>query len=139
MAFEAGKNVLLAVSDGAASPTNFVDVAGQQETSWVPETVTDDITDKTNDGWGSSLNVLREGVINCSGKANWPDTTGLEVIDTAWRTGVDVEAQITFNLTGKKYYGFFQVTNFQIEGPVRGATAYTIQLRNNGPLTHAAS
>ena len=139
MAFEKGKEVLLAVSDGAESPTNFINVAGQQDTNWVPETTTDDITDKTNDGWESTLQVLHAGVITCSGKANWPDTTGLDLIDVAWRTQVDIEAQITFNLTGKKYVGFWQVTDLQIQGPVRGATGYTLTLRNSGPLTHFAS
>jgi TP901-1 family phage major tail protein len=139
MAFEKGKEVLLYVSDGAESPTNFTAVAGQQDTNWVPETTTDDITDKTNDGWESTLQVLHAGVITCSGKAKWPDTTGLELLDTAWRTQVDIEAQIVFNTTGKKYTGFFQVTDLQFQGPVRGATAYTLTLRNNGPLTHAAA
>jgi TP901-1 family phage major tail protein len=139
MAFEQGKNVLLYVSDGAESPSSFVAVAGQQDTNWVPETTTDDITDKTNDGWESTLQVLHAGVVNCSGKANWPDTNGLELVENAWRLQLDVEAQIVFNATGKKYYGFWQVTDFQIQGPVRGATAYTFTLRSNGPLTHAAS
>ena len=139
MAFEKGKEVLLAVSDGAESPTNFINVAGQQDTNWVPETTTDDITDKTNDGWESTLQVLHAGVVNCSGKCKWPDTLGLELVDTAWRDQLDIEAQIVFNVTGKKYTGFWQVTDLQIQGPVRGATAYTFTLRNNGPLTHAAS
>ena len=45
MAFEKGKEVLLAVNAGIGSPTVFVNVAGQQDTNWVPETTTDDITD----------------------------------------------------------------------------------------------
>jgi predicted secreted protein len=52
MAKESGVNVLLQVSDGAASPTNFITVAGQQSTEFVGDTETDDITDKSHSGPG---------------------------------------------------------------------------------------
>ena len=86
MAKESGVNVLLQVSDGAASPTNFITVAGQQSTEFVGDTETDDITDKSHSGWGSTLNVLRRGTVNCQGKADWPDTTGLPGGIPSWST-----------------------------------------------------
>ena len=140
MAYEAGKNVVLYVANpNNPSPSEFAAIAGQQDTNWVPETTTDDVTDKTNEGWESTLQVLHAGVVNCSGKCNWPDTTGLDYVDTAWRGLLDIEAYIVFNSSGKKYTGYWQVTDLQIQGPVRGATAYTLTLRNNGPLTYSAS
>jgi TP901-1 family phage major tail protein len=140
MAFEAGKEVILAVGDpNNASPTDFQNVAGQQDTSWVPDTVTDDITDKTNTGWESTLQVLHAGVINCSGKVNWPDTNGLDRVRAAWQDLLDIEAQITLASTGQKYFGNFQVTAFSIEGPVRGATGYSFTLRSSDAITYAAT
>lgn len=139
MAKEPGTKVLLQVSSG--SPTNFVTVAGQQDTEWVPETVTDDVTDKDNTGWGSSLSVLKNGVINCEGVAVWPDTNGLDAIRAAWDTDppADIECKIILNETGANYIGNFQVTSFNISGSHTRATRYSVSLRNNGPLTYAAS
>lgn len=139
MAKEAGTNVLLYVSDGSASPTSFVAVAGQQNTTFQGDTTTDDITDKTHSGWSSTLNVLRGGTVNVSGKADWPDTTGLDEVRDSWENGNDIEGQIVLNSTGSKYTGFFQVTAFQVDGAHNNATNYSFTLQNNGPLTYAAS
>ena len=137
MAKEAGTNVLLQVSAG--SPTEFVTVAGQQSTEFVPGTETDDITDKANTGWGSTLNVLRRGIVNCQGKADWPDTNGLDAIRNAWENGDDIEAKIIFNVAGANYRGFWQITAFNISGTHLNATEYNLTLENNGPLVYAAS
>ena len=137
MAKESGIHVLLAVSDG--SPTAFVTVAGQQNTEFVGETETDDVTDKSQQGWGSTLNVLRRATVNCQGKADWPDTAGLEVIRTAWQSGSDVECRLALNAAGANYSGLFQVTSFNISGTQSDATEYAFTLANNGALTYAAS
>ena len=137
MAKESGINVLLQVSTG--SPTAFVTVAGQQSTEFVGDTETDDITDKGQSGWGSTLNVLRRGTINASGKADWPDTTGIDVIRTAWEGGTDVEAKAILNAAGAHYRGSWQVTSFNISGAQNNATEYSFTLQNNGALTYAAS
>ena len=112
MAKEAGVNVLLQVADGSGSPTTFVTLAGQQSTEFVGDTETDDITDKSQQGWGSTLNVLRNGSVSAQGKADWPDTLGLEVIRIAWETGADVEVKLILNKAGAHYRGHFQVTAF---------------------------
>ena len=139
MAKEAGVNVLLQVSDGQQSPTNFVTVAGQQSTEFVGDTETDDITDKSQSGWGATLSVLRRGTINASGKADWPDTTGIDLVRQAWEAGNDIEAKAILNASGAHYRGFWQVTSFNISGAQNNATEYSFTLQNNGQLTYAAS
>ncbi len=137
MAKEAGTNVLLQVSAG--SPTAFVTVAGQQSTEFSPDTETDDITDKSQTGWGSSLNTLRRGVVNVSGKADWPDLLGLDALRSNWEAGTDIEAKIIFNAAGANYTGFWQVTSFNISGTHTNATEYSATLNNNGALVYSAS
>ena len=137
MAKESGVNVLLQISSG--SPTDFKTVAGQQSTEFVGDTETDDITDKSQNGWGSTLNVLRRGTINCSGKADWPDTDGLDAIRAAWEGGTDVEGKAILNAAGAHYRGGWQVTSFNVSGAQNNATEYSFTLQNNGELTYAAS
>ena len=103
------------------------------------DTETDDITDKSQQGWSSTLNVLRNGTVNAQGKADWPDSLGLEVIRVAWETGADVEAKLVLNKAGAHYRGNFQVTQFNVSGAQNNATDYAITLQNNGALTYAAS
>ena len=139
MGKESGTKVLLQVSDGAASPTNFVTVAGQQNTEFVGDSETDDITDKSHSGWGSTLNVLRRGTVNCSGKADWPDTSGLDLVRTAWQGGNDIEGKVILNNAGAHYVGFWQVTSFNVSGTHTTATEYNFTLQNNGELSYSAS
>ncbi len=137
MAKEAGTKVLLQVSAG--SPTEFVTVAGQQNTEFVGDAETDDITDKAQAGWGSTLNVLRRGTINVSGKADWPDLAGLDAIRAAWEGGTDIECKLLVNVAGGNYSGFFQVTSYNTSGTHLNATEYSATLQNNGPLAWNAS
>lgn len=139
MAKEAGKNVLLYVSDGTGSPTAFVAVAGQQSTEMNIASESDDITDKAHSGWGSVLTVLNKMTITAQGKADWPDTTGLEVIRAAWHSLTNIEAKIVLASTGAHYRGFFRVTAFNISGTHLNATPYSITLENNGVPTYSAS
>lgn len=137
MAKEAGRFVLLQVSTG--SPTGFVTLAGQQQTELAGGTESDDITDKSHAGWASTLNVLRRATVTSSGKADWPDAVGLDVIRAAWEAGGDVECKLLLNAAGAHYRGAFQVTRFNVSGTHTNATAYTLTLVNNGPLAYGAS
>jgi predicted secreted protein len=137
MAKEAGRFVLLQVSTG--SPTGFVTVAGQQSTEFSGGTQTDDTTDKSAQGWGSTLNVLRNATVNAQGKANWPDLTGLDLIRAAWEAGSDIECKLLLNSSGAHYRGFFQVTQFNVSGTHSNATEYSLALANNGALTYSAT
>ncbi len=138
MAKESGINVILQVSDGG-SPTSLVTVAGQQNTEFVGDSETDDITDKAQSGWGSTLNVLARGTVNCSGKADWPDLTALDLVRAAWEARTDLEAKIILNAAGANYLGFWQVTSFNISGAFNNATEYSFTIQNNGELIYAAS
>lgn len=139
MAKESGTEVILQVSDGAGSPTAFVTVAGQQSTDFQGGTETDDITDKSHSGWGSTMTTLIRGTVNCSGKADWPDTTGLDVVRAAWQARSEVEGKIILNDAGAHYRGFWFVSDFNIEGTHTTATSYSFTLNNSGELTYAAS
>jgi TP901-1 family phage major tail protein len=137
MSKEAGTNVLLKVSAG--SPTSFATLAGQQVTEMTGPTETDDITDKDQQGWGSTLNVLRRMTINVRGKADWPDTTGLDIIRNAWENGTDVECQVVLNSSNSNYIGNFTVSSFNISGGFNNATEYNVTLENNGVMTYSAT
>ena len=139
MAKESGVKVLLQVSDPAQSPTAFVTVAGQQSTEFVGETETDDITDKSQQGWGATLNVLRRGTVNCQGKADWPDSDGLDKVRAAWEAGTDLECRLVLNDANANYTGLFQVTQFNVSGTQVNATEYNFTLASNGTLTYSAS
>jgi len=137
MAKEAGTNVLLQVSAG--SPTEFITVAGQQSTEFVGDVETDDITDKSHAGWGSTMNVLRRGTVNCQGKADWPDTNGLDAVRNAWENGNEIEAKIILNVAGSHYRGQFHVTQFNASGTHLNATEYNFTLQNAETLVYSAT
>lgn len=137
MAAEKGLNVLLKVSGG--SPTSYVAVAGQQSTNFTTENTAADITDKTNSGWSSTLQVLHGATITCSGVPIWPDTDGLDVIRSNWTAQTDVDCQIVLNSSNSNYTGVFQVTSFDITGEHTDATKYSFTLQNNGVLTYSAT
>ncbi len=137
MAKESGVHVLLAVSEG--SPISYVTVAGQQNTEFVGETETDDVTDKSQQGWGATLNVLRRATVTCQGKADWPDSSGLDAVRNAWQSGSDLQCRLTLNAAGANYTGLFQVTAFNVSGTQSDATEYGFTLANNGSLVFSAS
>jgi predicted secreted protein len=137
MAKESGTNVLLQVSTG--SPTSFVTVAGQQSTQWNGETETDDVTDKANNGWGSTLTTLIRGTVNVSGKCNWPDTNGMEILFAGWRDRANVECKLILDSAGKHYRGLMAVTAANVDGPHNGASSYSFTLQSAEQMTYAAS
>ena len=137
MAKEAGTNVLLYVSAG--SPTEWVVVAGQQSGEWTGETETDDITDKANNGWGSTLTTLIRGGVNVTGKADWPDTLGLEAIRAAWEARTTIECKLVLNSSGGHYFGFMSVTGFNISGTHTNATEYNVTLASAESMAWSAS
>ncbi len=138
MAMEVGTNVLLYVGDGG-SPTVFTALKGQQSGEFSGSNETDDITDKTHSGWGSTMNVLARATINVSGKTNWPDTTGIEPIRLAWQNRTTLECKLVFNAAGAHYRGFCHVTSFSISGTHLTATEYSFTMQNAEALVYAAS
>jgi predicted secreted protein len=138
MAQEVGTNVLLQVTDDA-SPTNFVTVAGQQTTAFTGNTETDDITDKTQQGWGATMNVLVRGQVTVQGKAVWPDLTGIDTLRVNWQARTSLECRLLLNAAGAHYRGLFFVTQFNISGAFNTATEYDVQLDNAEALIYAAS
>ena len=138
MAKEAGTNVLLQVED-QGSPGSYITLKGQQSTEYDGGTETDDITDKSQSGWGSTLNVLRNLTVTVQGKADWPDPDGIDVIRNSWENGTDINCKLLLNAAGSTYTAAFQVTTFNIGGTHLNASEYNFTLQNNGAATYAAS
>lgn len=138
MAKEPGTNVLLQVST-EASPTNFVTVAGQQTGSLTGNTETDDITDKAQQGWGSTMNVLVRAQVAVQGKADWPDLNGLDNLRSNWQARTSIECKLILNSAGGHYRGLFFVTQFNVSGAFNNATEYDVQLDNAEALVYASA
>ena len=138
MAKEPGTNVLLQITT-EASPTNFVTVAGQQTGSFTGNTESDDITDKSQQGWGSTMNVLVRAQVAVQGKADWPDLTGLDTLRSNWQNRTFLEAKLLLSAAGAHYRGLFSVTQFNINGAYNNATEYDVQLDNAEALVYSAT
>lgn len=135
---ESGTKVILKVGDGGTPTEVFTDLGGQQDTEMTGDSTTADITDKTNLGWGSTLNVLRNLNVTASGKVVWPDTAGLAALRVAWETGANINCELILNAAGDKYTAPFTVTSFNISGSHTDATMYNITLGNAGAPTYTA-
>lgn len=136
MAKEGGLNCVFQASAG--SPSSYVSLDGQRSTTFTGEGVNANTTDKNQQGWGSTQNVLRRGTVQIEGQPVWGDTI-LETIRSAWENGTDVDGQIVFDSAGKKYTGNWQVTAFDISADAEDITSYSITLQNNGALVYAAT
>jgi hypothetical protein len=107
---ESGQEVILQVSDGG-SPTNFVTLRCQQDTNYSFPIETDDVSCKGDGRVTSVLNVAFGFVVDVTGIMEWVPE------DPA----------------------FQQVTQFDLQGPIRGASRFTIQLTSNGAITSTFS
>lgn len=134
---ESGQNIILQVSDGG-SPTNFVTLRCQQDTNYSFPIETDDVSCKGDGRVTSSLNVAWGMVIDVTGIIEWvPEDPAFKIIRDAVRSGADIEFKAIWNEAGDFYQGFAQVTQFDIAGPIRGASRFTIQLTSNGSITNS--
>jgi TP901-1 family phage major tail protein len=142
MAKERGKNVLVKVDTGE-SPTVFASLSGQRNASVQINGNTIDTSDKTSDGWATSLAGLKNLTITCDGIAVWPDTLGLDRIRQAASANSDddavILARIVLNSGGAYYEALFSISNLQIDGPFDGATSYSFTLNNTNVPTYASS
>lgn len=133
---ESGVNVVLKVGDGGTPTETFTTLGGQQDTEMTGDTTTADITDKSNAGWGSTLNVLRNFNVTASGKAVWPDTAGFDALRTAWHGGNNVNCELILNAAGDKYTALMTITQFNVSGSHTDATSYNITLANAAAPTY---
>ena len=130
MAKEKGVNVLLQVSEDD-SPETFVSVAGQRDTRMQGAGNPIDTSDKTTEGWGTSLAGTRQITVTATGVANWPDTTGLDLIRSRWASGATIRAKIILNNSGAAYVFDAAITQLDIGGAFDGATEYSLTLQNS--------
>jgi TP901-1 family phage major tail protein len=136
---ESGQEVILQISDGG-SPTNFVTLRCQQDTNYSFPIETDDVSCKGDGRVTSVLNVAFGLVIDVTGIMEWvPEDPAFQIIRLAVASGADVEFKAIVNAAGDFYQGFAQVTQFDLQGPIRGASRFTIQLTSNGAITSTFS
>lgn len=139
---ERGKNVLLKVDTGV-SPTVFAALAGQKTCTLSINGSEIDTSDKTTDGWATSLAGLNKMTVDVSGVAVWPDSSGLELIRAAASADADADkiiaARAVLNAAGAYYQANWVITNFSIEGPFDGVTSYSFTMSITEAPTYAAS
>lgn len=132
MAAEPGLFVILKVGDGASPTEVFTTLPGQQNTTFGGATETADITDKSNNGWSSSMPTILNGNISVTGVAKWDSI--LERLTQAWLARTTVNMQLLENEDGEGWAGAFRVMRREITGEVRGATQYSMEFAPDGAL-----
>jgi hypothetical protein len=131
----AGTAILVEVLNVDESPTRWNAVGGQQDGSMEGESVVADISDKADDIWGASLQVLSRAQIQCSGVVVNPDRDGLDFIRTKWSTGTSISARIYSDDLTNYWLGEFFVSDFQEFGTALGAGEYSFTLDNVGVVS----
>ena len=132
MAAESGINVLLQVGPNPDdSPQVFTTLGGQQNTQLTINSATDDITDKSNQGWGGTLATLNNATITVSGVIDAADTI-FQRIRTVANARTPIRYRCLIDIAGDYYEGSFNVTSFEETGAHDGATRYSITLQNDG-------
>lgn len=132
----AGKNLLLKVDVSSGSPGSFVTLEGQQQGTFAGESELADITDKANEGWRSSLQVLHGGNIQIAGVHDFPESTTFQKIRQAWLNQTEITCRLYVNNLGNYWEGSFSVGPFQIEGAYNDAIRYSFTLNNTGALVY---
>jgi len=132
MAEQAGKNMLLYVSDGMSGWTAF---AGLRPTRIALNRETVDITNK------GSTNHFREllkaaGVKSCSfaGGGVFLDAAVDETVRADFFADTETDYRVLVPDFGT-FDGAFQITNLEFEGDYNTAVNFTIQLESAGDLT----
>jgi predicted secreted protein len=129
-----GTSVVLEIADNT-SPFQYQLVAGQQEGRFVGNSGRADITDKSQQGWGSFLQVTNRATVDISGVIENDDIAGLGAIRRAFRTRGPLRVRLTRNDTGDFYEGPFTTSNYRESGRYDGAGEYSFSLENVGPVT----
>jgi len=136
MAKEHGQKVLLQIED-PGTPGTYNTLSGQKDTRMQGAGNPIDASDKTDNGWGSTLTGTRNMTITATGNVNWPDTNGIDQLRQAWEAGTPLNCKIILNNAGNSYTGSFYVTAFDIGGSEQSPTEYSITLQNDGQPTYA--
>lgn len=130
MAIEDSLNCVLKVDADGASPFTYVTIGGQADTRLNLGARRYPTSNKATGGWETALAGRRQFEVTVRGFANWPDTTGLEVVRAANEAGTNVAAQVVINSAGANYTAIMQVTDFEIDAPNENATQYSFTLVN---------
>lgn len=133
MANEKGLSCLLKVGSGSPTVT-YTTLEGQTDTTFDGTVNVADSTDKSGGGWQTGVATTRSGTVNANGNLKTARTQ-LDLLETAWRTGASVPAQIVFDAAGNGYSGDFFVTSFNISGATTDVAKYAVTLTPAGALT----
>lgn len=136
MADVKGLDCLLKVGITAATPASYTTLEGQTGTSFSGGTAVADTTAKDNAGWQTGMATTRSGVVNASGNLRTPRPM-LDLLETAWRTGITHDCTIIFDSSGKGYKGPFYVTSFDISGDTSESGKYSVTLTPAAALLQA--
>ena len=137
MGKESGKNCLFKVTTDEG--VSYTAIEGQKDTQWSGSANPVDTSDKTSDGWGSTIAGTKAATVTMSGVCNWGSDTAFQALRVAWENSEVVSGRAVFNSAGNNYEGDWSVTQFDVGGTHDGATEYNITVSNAGPLTYAAA
>ena len=136
MTKESAKNCIFHVSSDG---TTFGAVEGQNDTQFSGSGSPIDVSDKTSDGWGSTIQGLKSATVSLSGVCNWGSDTYYQILRDAWENQTEIDGRVIFNAAGNHYEGKWSVTQFDCGGSHDGATEFSFTLQNAGALTYAAA
>ena len=131
---ELGSDCVLQIGNVAASPTSYVTLEGQVDTTFDGSTTDADTTAKDNAGWETSVATTINGTITCSGTLR-TSRVELDKLQAAWVARTTHGCQIKFDAAGNGYKGDFYVTQFNITAPTQDVVRYTITLKPAAALT----
>lgn len=125
------------------SPFSYATVGGQADTRLNLSARRYPTSNKSTGGWETALGGRRQFEVTCRGYADWPDTTGLEVVRAAHQatgTAHQVAVKVVLNSAGANYTAICEITDFEIDAPNENATQYNFTLVNaTGAPVYSAS
>lgn len=128
-----GKDYLISINTGTVAVPVWTLVGGQRSGSLSRTADSIDVSHKTSGGWKSTKAGLRGWGIDLDGLVLLTDT-GLEALETAFNTGVEVH--VKFKYPDLKYRtGWAAVTDLSIDAPHDGEASIKGTLEGNGPLS----
>jgi len=136
---QAGRNLLLKISDGT-SPTTYVTVAGLRATDITMNGATVDITNKSSNAWREllpnagvrSVDITASGVWDSSAQNNNLRTLMLTVL----AGGTFFEGEIVSG-SGDKFTGTWSAMSFKRGGNHNAEETFDLTLQSHGPVVYS--
>lgn len=128
-----GETFVVKLGDGATPTETFTTVGGLRSNGLQINMDPIDVSDKTNQGWSSSMAGLRKMTINGSGimKAD----AILDALRGHARNRTAANYQIV-NENNDIWQGSFYITSWEESGEINGEHSYSFTLENDGAVTY---